>query len=110
MSKGLGKLQRHILKNLYEYEQYTIRELYREISFTYWGDWLGETYQWKECRLIDYKDEDEKKELNKRRASIAQALRSLKSKSLISTWDFVGIVNITEQGKAEYRRLGLNIN
>jgi len=89
VSKGLGKLQKCILKEIHgDHGKRTLPAtndaLQQDIQGTYWGDIVWEKGP----------------ELSRRRASISRSLRSLKSRGLIGFLYGVWYLDdITEEGK-----------
>lgn len=93
MSKGLGSLQREILQRISNLKsgKYSRTEFYLEMEVVHWGEPV--TFEFRSPWLTM----EQKKELNRRRASICQSLTSLMNKGfIIEDWD--GLL-ITEEGK-----------
>lgn len=110
MSKGLGKLQLCILEVLQDTESKSmlIRQLYEAVEDKYWKESIVQTQvQWHESWLAFYKDED-KPELNRRRAAIGQAITSLIKRSLIAKIAVEGSIYITESGRKMIRINSIN--
>lgn len=109
MSRGIGKLQRAVLEVLDEIATGEIREvpstrnLYGLVQSAYWDERIAqEQYKFRETWGAYYRDED-KPELNRRRASIAQAITSLKKRSLIGYLGTEDLYWITDKGKETIR-------
>lgn len=110
MSRGLGKLQRFILKTLNDPTWYkpgmpTIGSLYEHIIHEYWDtELLRGGFKFHEVYAGFYSYED-MPEVNRRRASIAQSLRSLKKREYIGMDKLFGnnSIWITHQGREAIR-------
>jgi hypothetical protein len=90
MSKGLGPLQKVILEELYNEKHPTRQAIYLDVMEAYWGKWYTKNSP-------AYTDE-EKADLNRMRASISQALGSLKTRDLIEDGFVPGTLILTEDG------------
>lgn len=115
MSKGLGKLQRCILNELSRIASGEVKispnthNIYMNVEEAYWGEVIHmEQFKWHEVWWASY-DEEDKPELNRRRASIGQALCSLKRRELIGYLKTEDVFWITEKGKEAIRIKPVNI-
>jgi len=101
MSKGLGKLQLSILKQLYAYkigkelDPPTRPNIFTSVEWDYYGEAIeGNHFQWRGGWLLGELDEAQTVEKNKRRASISRAMNSLRNKGyVIKDYQYYRIVD-----------------
>lgn len=114
MSRGLGKLQKCILEQLYKLRtgqvkmEPTTTNVYLNVEEDYWGEVIHRNqYKWGECWMVDY-DEADKPELNRRRAAIGQAIASLKRRELVGYYQTDNLLFITDKGVETLKIKSLN--
>jgi hypothetical protein len=109
MSKGLGKLQKCILKEIYKCEGVmppARSAIYFKVQEAYFGKAVIPMVGTVKGRILSFITLDETKELNRRRASISQSLGSLKDKGFVQdNLFFRGLVLLTEKGVEQAKKL-----
>lgn len=103
MSKGLGKLQICILKAIKWAEKNpmyppSVHVIYQISEENYWGECIiGENFQWHQVYIQTFDSDEDKIAMNRRRASISQALSSLYRKELVAKYN--GFLSLTAEGR-----------